>query len=616
MFARAATVRMSVGDNVAVRGLLAAMALACAFAVRPAAGFDGVSTHAAAALLLWAASIGLAAAACRAPRSAMPVVLAQRWEVTDTAMVAGISVLALLLRTCVLGERPVLGGDEAGWGILAQGIVSGGGNPFGFGYLGWPALGEYVTAISLWALGSTIEALRLPSALAGTLTAAIVTWYGVRLTGRFGGAVAGFLAATVVLHVHLSRQGFQNVFDGLFAVLALAALERGWTEQRRDLLILAGAALAIAQHFYATARVLPLVVLAWLALRCLIEGRAASGRWRDLAAMAFVCAVAAWPQATLVMEHLEAWMAPVSRQAHRLPSGTEGASPLAWVAALLPRVRDAALAFVAVDMRGPFTPAAPLLPPLAAVAFVAGLVDLARRWREASSQLLALWIASVVGVVALSESTPAGQRYPMAVPAVAIVAGLGAAALARIAGRFAPRAAAGVAVLVIAALALESAIRTERYFLRSPAWVGASRDVRSGIALDLAERIGVAPPGARVVMLGAPHMWYRGFHHLRYLRPATVARDVEVGEEVGAAVADGCRVQASVSRADAGPAVDCLVALLPHRDSDLEAIRASVIVLRETAVREPDGLPLYRLVEACGACGAPGDAPPAVSSTR
>ena len=611
--------------SVAARVLLAALAVAAAYSVRRVVGFDAVSPYAAAALLLWAASIGLAAAACRGPHTASTAGSGHRWTRTDGAIALGIVGLALALRTYALGERPMLGGDEAGWGVFARGIASGGGNPFGFGWYGWPALGEYVTALSLRGLGATIEGLRLPSALAGTLTAAIVWAYGARTTGRFGGAVAGLVAATTILHVHLSRQGFQNAFDGLFAIVVLAALERAWSERRRDLFILAGAALAIAQHFYASARALPIVVLAWIALRFMLEGRRAGERWRDLAAMAFVFAVAAWPQLTLVLEHPADWLAPMSRQTPALPAGTEAASPLAYAMAMLTRVRDASLAFVAVDMRGSFTPAAPLLPPLAAAAFVVGLVDVARRWREPVPQLLALWIASAVAIGALSESTPAGQRYPMAVPAAALVAALGASWLVRAASRFGPRAGVATAALVLVALAAEGAVHAERYFVRSPPWVGAKRDVNGEIALDLAARIGAAPPGARVVMLGAPRMWYRGFHHLRYLRPATVARDVEPAEAAGPATAAGCGTVPTVGLAEVRPAVDCLVAVLPHREADLDAIRAAVTVLRETAVSAADGLALYRLVEGCGACGPPGAgaspaaggaSPPAVSSTR
>jgi hypothetical protein len=608
--------------TVAARALLAALAVAAASSVRRVAGFDAVSPYAAAALLLWAASIGLAAAASRGPRAATNAGSGHRWTRSDGAIALGIVGLALALRTYALGERPMLGGDEAGWGVFARGIASGGGNPFGFGWYGWPALGEYVTALSLLGLGATIEGLRLPSALAGTLTAAIAWAYGTRTMGRFGGAVAGLVAATTILHVHLSRQGIQNVFDGLFAIVLLAALERAWSERRRDLFILAGAALAIAQHFYASARALPIIVLAWIALRFMLEERRAGERWRDLAAMAFVFAVAAWPQMTLVLEHPGDWLAPVSRQTPVLPAGTEAASPLAYAMAMLARVRDTSLAFVAVDMRGSFTPAAPMLPPLVGAAFFGGLVDVARRWREPLPQLLALWIASAVAMGALSESTPTGQRYLMAVPAAALVAGLGASWLVRAASRHGSRAGAATAALVLFALAAEGAVNAERYFVRSPPWVGAKRDVNGEIALDLAARIGAAPRGARVVMLGAPRMRYRGFHHLRYLRPATVARDVEPAEAAGPAVAAGCGVAPIVGGVESGPAVDCLVAVLPHREVDLDAIRTAVHVLRETAVSAADELALYRLVEACGACGppgagaSPGGSPPAVSSTR
>ena len=336
--------------SVAARVLLAALAVAAAYSVRRVVGFDAVSPYAAAALLLWAASIGLAAAACRGPQAASTAGSGHRWNRTDGAIALGIVGLALALRTYALGERPMLGGDEAGWGMFARGIASGGGNPFGFGWYGWPALGEYVTALSLRGLGATIEGLRLPSALAGTLTAAIVWAYGARTTGRFGGAVAGLVAATTILHVHLSRQGFQNVFDGLFAIVVLAALERAWSERRRDLFILAGAALAIAQHFYASAHALPIIVLAWIALRFMLEGRRAAERWRDLAAMAFVSAVAAWPQLTLVLDHPSDWLSPISRQTPALPAGTEAASPMAFAVAML-ALSDKALAKKLADFR-------------------------------------------------------------------------------------------------------------------------------------------------------------------------------------------------------------------------------------------------------------------------
>lgn len=612
-------------DTPAVRATLAALSLAAAYAARFAAGYGAVSPHPTAALLLWATSIGLAAGAFRAPRATLAASPARRWDAADGAIALLILGLALLLRLHALGERPVLGGDEAGWGVFARGIVSEGGNPLGFGWYDWPALGAYVTAFSLWVQGSTIEALRVPSAVVGSLTAMLVYFYGTRLAGRLGGTIAGLVTASLVLHVHLSRQGLQNAFDGLSAVVVLASLERGWVEKRRDGFLVAGAALAISQHFYASARALPLIVAAWIALRFMQEGRRAAERWRDLAAMAFVAAVASWPQITLVLEQPARWLAPMTRQAHALPSLGEAGSPLAWAPAMLAPVRDASLAFVAIDMRGMFTPAGPLLPPLAGAAFVAGLVDLARRWREPSSQMLALWIASAIAISALSESTPAGQRYLMVVPAAALVAGLGSMSIVRAARRLGPRAGAAAATVVIAALVAEGAVRSERYFRRSPTWVGTGRDVHSEVALDLAARIGAAPPGSPVVMLGAPRMWYRGFHHLRFLQPATVGRDVEADEDAGAAVASGCRVQSRNPRATADAAVDCLIAVLPHREAALETIRSSVTVVRETAVSAADGLPLYRFVEACGACGAPGavtspgaaaGSPPAVSSTR
>lgn len=609
-------------ESAALRVPLAGLAIVAAAASRWAAGFDATSAHPWLALAAWVASMGFAAAACRAPAAPAPVPPDVRWRAGDAALALAILALALALRGFALGERPMLGGDEAGWGVVAREILAGGGNPFGFGYYDWPALGEYVTALSLALGGTTIEALRAPSAVAGSLTAALVALYGVRLAGRLAGTAAGVVAATALVHVHLSRQGIHNVFDALCALVALAALERGWVERRRGAFVAAGIAIGVAQQFYASARLLPLIVGAWIVLRLVVEGRHAAARWRDVAAMAFVAAVAAWPQVTLALHDTGRWLAPIARQAVPWSLASASDDPSALVAATLPRLRDAALALVAVEMRGAFAPPVPLLPPVAAAFFVAGLVALARRWRSPSSELLALWIAAGVAIAALSESTPAGHRYVIVVPAVALVAGIGVAACANLARRAGPRAALATAALALAALAIEGASQAQRYFARMPPWTGAARDVNGEVALDFAARIGAAPAGARAVMLGAPRMWYRGFHHFAYLHPATVARDVEAGAAAGPAVAAACGAASPGARAASAPVVDCLIAVLPHRERDLDGIRASVTVVRETAVAAGDGLPLYRLVEACGACGAPASATapadhsPAVSSTR
>ena len=68
--------------------------------VRPMTDSVGRASGYARFITVLLTSFGLAAAACRAPRSAKPVVLAQRWKVADTAVAAGTFVVALLLRRC------------------------------------------------------------------------------------------------------------------------------------------------------------------------------------------------------------------------------------------------------------------------------------------------------------------------------------------------------------------------------------------------------------------------------------------------------------------------------------------------------------------------------------
>lgn len=584
-------------ESRAARLAVAAIAVACAISVRLTTGYGHVAQQPMLAVLQWVAAMACAVWATWPRGSGIAMRSPGEVRLAGFAVVGAIAVIAVAARTVALDVRPALNSDESGWGVIARDILSRGGDPFGFGWYDMPALGEYLTVLSFAVAGESVASLRMPSAIAGALTAIAVAWVGVRRWGLAGGAIAGLACATTLVHVHLSRQGFVNVVDALLAVIAIVALDRGWAGAR-PAFVVAGLALGLSQYGYMSARALPMIVVGFLVLRVFTEGRRALARWRDTAAMLFVAAVTSWPQIATAWRMPDRWMAPIARQA-QYPPLDDGAAALAWI---LGRVRDTVLGLAVLDLRGPFAPPYPLLAPVVAALFVAGVAALAIRWRAPWSQLIALWIGAGVATVALSESMPAGHRYLLAVPAAAFLAGEGCAALLRLAGERRGLARA-IAALLVAAVAAEASVRLHGYFVRTPPHLLTVRDLHNEIARDLAGRIGAAPAGARVVFFGAPRLNYHGHFQLAFLRPGTRARDVAPGEDAALAIAQGCG-------GDPGPPpargeVDCLVAVAPHREGELDAIRAAVVVVRETPIVAPDGVALYRLIEACRACAGP-----------
>ncbi|MGE5172128.1 MAG: ArnT family glycosyltransferase [Rudaea sp.] len=553
------------------------------------------SDHPVTTLVLWIAGMTLGGLALARPATER----GSRVAPIDRGMIVALTAAALAARLFELSYRPLFGGDEGNWGAVARAFLHDGGNPFGFGFLGFPALGEYVTAIALAIGGDTIAAVRTPAAVAGALTALVVTWYGVARWGRVAGVCAGFVVATLPLHVHLSRQGLPNVVDALLVALGMFALEAAWARKRDAGFVVAGAALGMAQYVYTSARAGPIIAAAWIALRLAVPGKDAMQRARGLLALLFVFALAVVPQALRVAADPAAWLAPIARRSD-VPLLWAGIAhdPVAGTVVVLDRVAAAAGAFVFVPLRGLMVPAIPLLPAAYATAFLVGLLVVLRRWRDPRAQLLLVWLAVVLAMATVSESTPAGQRYAIAVPAAAIVTGIGVDGVAKLAAR----AGIGARMIVVALVALlfvtQAAVALHHYFTEPKRWVSGGREPSTELAADLAARIDAAPPGTRVAMLGAPRVWYHGLGQLAFLHPATLARDVEATEDAAAAVATICRDGAR--RAE--PHLDCLVVVLPHRAADIPRIRARLPVSRETAVDAPDGLPLYTLLEACAYC--------------
>ena len=131
----------------------------------------------------------------------------------------------------------------------------------------------YAVALTISVMGRTMLAVRLPAALASTGAVVAVLWLGKTLFGRdesgrstpwrgllIGGVSAGLLAVSVAQTV-LGRTAFRGNFLPLLLCLCLALLWRGWREQSRWGVVLAGVCAGLLPYTYTPSRFTPFLFL-------------------------------------------------------------------------------------------------------------------------------------------------------------------------------------------------------------------------------------------------------------------------------------------------------------------------------------------------------------------
>ncbi|CAN5306393.1 hypothetical protein BH23CHL1_BH23CHL1_12630 [soil metagenome] len=175
----------------------------------------------------------------------------------------GLTLLAVILRVPLLETIPSgIAGDEGEFGVLALEVSQGRGpDPFGVAFLGDPAL--YVHLLAPWvaALGPTMEAIRLPSALAGAATVPALYLLMREIAGRTPAALAAFLLATSAVHIHFSRLALNVIEMPLFACLSLWCLARGILKGGNVWYLSAGILGGMGFYFHFGSRLLAPVLL-------------------------------------------------------------------------------------------------------------------------------------------------------------------------------------------------------------------------------------------------------------------------------------------------------------------------------------------------------------------
>lgn len=183
-----------------------------------------------------------------------------------------------------------LDSDEAFTGIDGRAsFARGPAELFGFWEMGNPNLTLFVSQLAARPFGEGLRALRLGSALLGSLAVVLLFDFGRRLVGTQAALLAALLLAVNHVFVHFSRVGQIYIDTPFFASLVLALVLRVLTGGSFLALTAAGIGLGLGAATYISTEILPLVVAVTLL------GWAMTFRWparRVLPLAAFLAAAA------------------------------------------------------------------------------------------------------------------------------------------------------------------------------------------------------------------------------------------------------------------------------------------------------------------------------------
>jgi len=451
------------------------------------------------------------------------------WPRLELIAIGGLFLFAFLSRG--LGTDKILwflSGDEGSGGLSAVEFANGTrDNIFSIGWYSFPSFFFFVQSISVRLFGQTIEALRLLSALAGALTVVALYWYARKAFGRGIALAAAAYLAGFHYHIHFSRIGLNNIWDGLFFVLFTGALWQAWTGGKRLMYILAGLTLGLAQYFYTSSRGLILLVLAWLAIATIFDRKGIRDRLPDLVCMFLAAIVIFLPLANFFLHHQDEFLAPHQRVTilgNWLRNEVNRTGDPGWVI-LGRQLKESALGFTTRNLRVWYQPGHPMLLPLAASLFLLGVILLLLQLLDLRYLWLALWLIIAILMGGLTESPPAAQRYVFTAPAVSLLVALPITMSQQWLSRLWP--ARDKVVIGLLSLILITAIGLDlRFYFGDYAPNNRYGDPNTETATALGFYLAEQEPGLQVHFFGPPRMGYYSLSTVPFLAPQATGEDV------------------------------------------------------------------------------------------
>ncbi|HET6824152.1 MAG TPA: glycosyltransferase family 39 protein [Anaerolineales bacterium] len=363
-------------------------------------------------------------------RSLMERIRANR---TEVILLLVVLLLAFAVRTIDLINHPYpWSGDEASIGSEANRILNGEvTNFFETGWSSQPNWSFFPTAITELIVGKNILAVRIPSALAGTLAVLFVYLAARELFNPTIALMAGVFLATLPYHVHFSRIGVHNVVESVMSALIFWLIARAMKTDDPRYYYSAGAVGGLCIYTYAGTRLA--LILGGLAILFLIIRQRSYlySHWKHLIAFAAGIVVSAAPQAAFFARHPDIFIGRFGQEGILfngwLTQQVVQTGKTVWEI-LLSQFTRTFMVFIASPAPGNFfNSPVPYLTILGSILFLLGMGYALAFGLKPRHFILLIWFWTVIlfgGV--LTMNPPANTRLLMTAPAVALLMALGA----------------------------------------------------------------------------------------------------------------------------------------------------------------------------------------------
>lgn len=470
-----------------------------------------------------------------------------RAEPRQWAMVLALTVLALWVRITALEIAPMpFSFDEGSFAQEAAAIAEGRflASPFEPAWLSHPRLFFCIVALGVKAFGRTVLAARLVPAIFGALGVPAVYMLGRRIFGRRVGLAAAIFLTGFHIHLHFSRLALNNIVDPLWATLAFSLLLRGFETGRLSDFGLSGLALGMAQYGYAAARLLPVIMAAFLVIVLILRPRLFRHRLLHLFVLVLGVVIITWPSDWFYISQAYPLTTRLSATGlfetgrFDVMRATMSVGEIAFE-----QIKWAWLALIhTYDRSGFYGAITPVMGQFAGGLFLLGAaysllrlprlikagIRRDRRITDTPASLLPmLWItATIFAGSALLIDPPQFPRYVLLLPAAALLVGLGVVETLDLLVPFAPKVGQWAAVAISVALMTADVVYYFDIYLHNPTYASNYNTLMGdAVARFLRDETG-ENPNLNVYYLTGPRVFLDHSTLVQYFAPDVFDRDL------------------------------------------------------------------------------------------
>lgn len=432
------------------------------------------------------------------------------------------------LRFYQLGYIPqIMENDEGIVGMQTLAVLTGQRQNMFEVFGGYGTLYFFLLALPVKWFGQNLFAIRLLTALIGTLTIPLAAWLGYRMFGLKTALIGSILLATSHLHIHFSRVSpTASSYDPLFSSVLVLLLYEGLTTRRPHWWVAAGVVMGLGMYFYVGARVLMLLCLSILILVFLFQRKLIRENIIGLMIMIGGFLVSAAPMLSWAFRHPDVFNARANQvgiiQTGWLTAEMARQGKPVWEI-LAQQIGNALLIFNYHPAAWFYQASVPMLGMMGGLLLWFGLIFSLTRLRTLPFLAISawFWVTLAAGQVMIIDPPPNAYRTIGLLPAVCLMATTALLLLAETATRMfqkhGQKLAAGFITVV---LLFEAGWNVWYYF---GVWAGQFRygDENTRRASLIGSYLGGLPSETQVFIAGGPAFRAKGWAALSYLKGET-----------------------------------------------------------------------------------------------